>query len=274
MASPPDPIPLLRPRYGPSLLLRTGPSQCPASVRSPRGLLRLCFSLGIGATGSCSSTITPASASRPLNAGRRPPGHQATGGLIPGRRHTPGFDDAVHVTTLHRWVHFRSSLGCIPIRSIPRTWLQRSRPRLLSEAAWSGLGPAPESRSRGANPHRHRSLSAQNFRSCRSSFLCASAAHYRLRAGTMVGPAGLLKVRILNGLARSGKAHRSSESRSVAGPLYHRPVVFGSGQTSGTVVRSHMWAAPRRAASVRQAMSCHKQLEPVGATKPTEGNGM
>jgi hypothetical protein len=187
MASPPDPIPLLRPRYGPSLLLRTGPSQCPASVRSPRGLLRLCFSLGIGATGSCSSTITPASASRPLNAGRRPPGHQATGGLIPRRRHTPGFDDAVHVTTLHRWVHFRSSLGCIPIRSIPRTCLQRSRPRLLSEAAWSGLRPAPESRSRGANPHRHRSLCAQNFRSCRSSFPCASAAHCR-RRGSHVPP--------------------------------------------------------------------------------------
>jgi hypothetical protein len=36
--------------------LRIGPPQCSASVRSPRGCRRLGFSLGIGATGSCSST--------------------------------------------------------------------------------------------------------------------------------------------------------------------------------------------------------------------------
>src|SRR4029079_7417141 len=84
MARPPDPIPSLRPRYGPSSLLRIGRSQCSVSLLSPYGLLRLNFSLGIGATGSCSSTTTPASASRPLNAGRRPPSHQASGELVPG----------------------------------------------------------------------------------------------------------------------------------------------------------------------------------------------
>jgi len=119
MARPPDPIPLLRPHYEPSSLLRIGPSQCPASVLSPHGLLRLNFSLGIGATGSCSSATTPVSASRPLNAGRRSPSHQASGELVPEGRHTSGFDDAFHVTTLHRWVHFRSSLECLPVQSIP-----------------------------------------------------------------------------------------------------------------------------------------------------------
>jgi len=32
--------------------------------------------------------------SRPLYAGRRPPSHQAPGGLVPGWRNGPGFDDA------------------------------------------------------------------------------------------------------------------------------------------------------------------------------------
>jgi hypothetical protein len=111
VASPPDPIPSLQLHYEPSSLIRIGPSQCSASVLSPYGLLRLSFSLGIGATGSCSSAATPASASRPLNAGRRSPSHQAPGEPIPEGRHTSGFDDDFHVTTLHRWVHFHSSLG-------------------------------------------------------------------------------------------------------------------------------------------------------------------
>ena len=99
----PDPTPSLQPRYGPSSLLRVGPSQRPTSVLSPHGLLRLNFSLCIGAAGSYGSTATPASASRPLNAGRRSPSPQASGELVPGRRHIPGFDDVFHVTTLHRW---------------------------------------------------------------------------------------------------------------------------------------------------------------------------
>src|SRR6266481_3601640 len=39
--------------------------------------------------------------------------------------------------------------------------LQRSPPRLFTAAAWSGLGPAPESRSRGAVPHLSRSFTTQ-----------------------------------------------------------------------------------------------------------------
>ena len=40
-------------------------------------------------------------------------------------------------------------------------FLQRSPPRLFTAAAWSGLRPAPENRSRGAAPHLSRSLSTR-----------------------------------------------------------------------------------------------------------------
>src|ERR1700752_476297 len=40
---------------------------------------------------------------------------------------------------------------------MPRAFLQRSRLRLLTVAAWSGLRPAPASRFRGAHPHLPRS---------------------------------------------------------------------------------------------------------------------
>src|SRR5437016_10664307 len=68
---PVDPTPSLQPYYEPSSLIRVGPPQCSASVRSPRSFGRLGFSLtplNIRATGSCSSTRQPASASRPLYA--------------------------------------------------------------------------------------------------------------------------------------------------------------------------------------------------------------
>ena len=113
---PLDPTPSLQPRYGPSSLLRVGPPQCSASVRSPRGFGRLGFFLNIRATGSCSSTRQPASASRPLYADRRPLSHQAPDRLVPEGIHAPGFDDACFFTTRLRRVHFRSSLGCSPAR--------------------------------------------------------------------------------------------------------------------------------------------------------------
>ena len=178
----PDPTPSLQPRYEPSSLLRVGPSQRPASVLSPHGLLRLCFSLCIGA-GSCGSTVTPASASRPLNAGRRSPSHQASGELIQED------DTPLVLTTLSTSRRFIGGFAFARLsdaylfKVLPELCLQRSRPRLLNAAAWSGLRPAPESRSRGAIPHHHRSFSAQNIRPCRSSFLRASAAHCRRRAG-------------------------------------------------------------------------------------------
>ena len=81
------------PITAPSSLIRIGPAQCSASVLSPRGVLRLGFSLGSGATGSRSSAREPVSASRPLYAGRRLPSHQAPGRLVPGDRNAPGFDD-------------------------------------------------------------------------------------------------------------------------------------------------------------------------------------
>jgi hypothetical protein len=90
---PPDPTPSLQPHYEPSSLLRVGPPQCSASVRSPRGCGRLGFSLNIRATGSCSSAQQPTSASRPLYAGRHPLRHQAPRGLVPGGLYAPGFDD-------------------------------------------------------------------------------------------------------------------------------------------------------------------------------------
>ena len=64
----------------------------------------------------------------------------------------------VFLTTRLRWVHFSSSLGCTPARVVLALFLQRSPPRLFTAAAWSGLGSAPESRSRGAYPHLLRSL--------------------------------------------------------------------------------------------------------------------
>src|SRR5439155_1525606 len=48
---PPDPTPSLQLHYEPSSLLRVGPPQGSASVRSPRGCRRLGFSLRIRATG-------------------------------------------------------------------------------------------------------------------------------------------------------------------------------------------------------------------------------
>src|SRR5258707_3017689 len=100
----------------PSSLIRIGPPQCSALVLSPRGFRRLGFSLGIRATGSCSSAQKPASASRPLYAGRRLPSHQAPDRLVPEGLHATGFDDICFFTTRLRRGHFRSSLGCSPAR--------------------------------------------------------------------------------------------------------------------------------------------------------------
>src|SRR5215831_608941 len=105
-----DPTPLLWPHYRPSSLLQVGPSQCPASVRSPRGFYHLCFSLHIGAAGSRSSARKPGSASRLLYAGCRLPSNQVSGRLIPGDGNAPGFDDKSLVYDASSKVHFRSSL--------------------------------------------------------------------------------------------------------------------------------------------------------------------
>jgi hypothetical protein len=107
---PLDPTPLLRPHYQSSSLLRVGPPQCSASVRSPRGCCHLCFSLGIRATGSRSSAREPRSESRLLHAGRRLSSSQVPDRLIPGDRNTPGFDDNSVAYDASMEVHLRSSL--------------------------------------------------------------------------------------------------------------------------------------------------------------------
>jgi hypothetical protein len=117
-----------------------------------------CFSLGIEATGSCSSAQQPASGSRPLYAGRRLPSHQAPDRLIPEGSRASGFDDI-------RLLYEASSVGSLSFvsrthicsRSFIELWPQRSPP-VFTAAAWSDLRPAPESQSRRAHPHLSRSL--------------------------------------------------------------------------------------------------------------------
>src|SRR5262249_55503463 len=66
----------------------------------------------------------------------------------------------------------RSSLECSPARISFGLLIQRSPPRLLNAAAWTGLGPAPESRSRGARPHLSRSLSPRSVVHCKPPSVC------------------------------------------------------------------------------------------------------
>ena len=151
---PLDPPPLLQPHYRPSLLIRGGPPQRSASVLSPRGLCHLCFSLAIGATGSRSSAREPKPDSRLLYAGRRLPGNQVSGRLVPGVLEAPGFDEHLRFTTLQRrFTCVRLSaphlLGVCPRRFDSNTHHQR----FLTAAAWSGLEPAPGSRFRRAYLH-------------------------------------------------------------------------------------------------------------------------
>jgi hypothetical protein len=152
---PLDPTPLLQPHYRPSSLIRAGPPQCPASVRSPHGFCRLCFSLHIRTTGSRSSTREPGSDSRLLYTGRRLPSCQVSDRLIPEGNEAPGFDEQF------------CALRCFNGGSLafvsPDPYLLGVRPRRfdsnahyrrpLTAAAWSGLKPAPGSRLRRAFLH-------------------------------------------------------------------------------------------------------------------------
>ena len=163
---PLDPTPSLQLHYEPSSLLRVGPPQCSASVRSPRGVGRLGFSLRIRATGSCSSAQEPASASRPLYAGRRPRSHQAPCGLVPGELYAPGFDDTYLLNDA-------SSKGSLSFVSrmltctglFPRFFSNAHHHGSLPQRLGGGLRSAPESRSRGAFPHLSRSLFTRFIRS-------------------------------------------------------------------------------------------------------------
>ena len=109
--------------------------------------------------GSCSSAQKPASNSRPLYAGRCLPSHQAPDRLVPEGLLTSGFGDA-------KFLNDASSVGSLSFvfrmhtcsRSCLELLFQRSPPRLFTAAAWSGLRPAPASRSRGTCPHLSRSF--------------------------------------------------------------------------------------------------------------------
>ena len=106
------------PITGPSSLLRIGPPQCSASVLSPHGFRRLCFSLNIRAL----VPAVPRKSQHPTHAPSTP---VAVCPVI--RRLTDlsqkGFTLLVlttpsFLTTRLRWVHFRSSFGCTPARGL------------------------------------------------------------------------------------------------------------------------------------------------------------
>ena len=170
-----DPTPLLRPHYRPSSLVRVGPPQCSASVLSPRGFCRLCFSLGIGTTGSRSSAREPGSDSRPLYAGRRLPGNQASDRLIPGDRTPLVLTTNLFTTRQRRFTFVRLSDPYLP-EIHPRRFDSKahhhgSLPQQLG-VVWSLLleadseGPAFISHAALHNRSVHRSL----------LFLCACGA--------------------------------------------------------------------------------------------------
>ena len=137
-------------------------------------------------TGSCSSARKPASDSRPLYADRHLPSHQASDRLIPEELTTPGFDgasianDASSAGSLSFVFRILTCSG-----SCPELLLQRSPPRSFAAAAWSGLGPAPESRSRGASPHLSRSFKTSLLL---TSFHSVSAAHMNSATSSAADP--------------------------------------------------------------------------------------
>jgi hypothetical protein len=90
----------------------------------------------------------------------RPPSQQAPDGLVPGKRRGPGFDDTCLFNEASSETFVRLSDAHLHEFSLALL-LQRPLPRLFTAAAWSGLRPAPECRSRGAVPHLSRSLSTR-----------------------------------------------------------------------------------------------------------------
>jgi hypothetical protein len=106
------------PITGPSSLLRIGPPQCSASVLSPHGFRRLCFSLNIRAL----VPAVPCKSLHPIHALSTPVAvcpvirHPTD---LSQRRPTPLVSTTLgFLTTRLRRVHFRSSLGCVPAQGI------------------------------------------------------------------------------------------------------------------------------------------------------------
>jgi hypothetical protein len=146
----------------PSSLIRAGPSQSPASVPSPRGFRRLCFSLGI-------RRLVPAVPRESLHPTHAPSTPAAVRTVI---RHLADLSQEIDAplvsTTLidHNDASSKGSLSFVfRMRTCSRSCLEllirRSPPRLFTAAARTGLRPAPESRSRGAVPHHSRSFTTR-----------------------------------------------------------------------------------------------------------------
>ena len=70
------------------------------------------------------------------------------------------------LTTRPRKVYFRSSLGCPPVRVFPHFSSNAHHHSFWPQQLGGGLRSAPESRPRGARPHRLRSSSTNYLRSC------------------------------------------------------------------------------------------------------------
>ena len=147
------------PITGTSALLRSGPPQFPASVLSPRGVGRLCFSLVIREL----VPAVPRKSLCPTHAPYTPvavrPVIRLPADLSQEKKAPLVLTTLDTLTTRLRWVCLRSSFGHSPALSQSLELLiRRSPPRLFTAAARTGLRPAPESRSRWACHHLLRSF--------------------------------------------------------------------------------------------------------------------
>ena len=86
--------------------------------------------------------------------------------LIPGPKHTPGFDIILWHFDTSSAVRFRSPLQIIPDGIKSRLLLQRSPPSLLTTAACSGLTPAPDCRRPRGSPSSLIQLHISHFGRC------------------------------------------------------------------------------------------------------------
>ncbi len=162
------------PITGLSSLLRVGPPQSLASVLLPRSFGRFSVSLGIQDL----VPAVPRESLRPIHALSAPvairPVIRCPADLSQ-RIEPPLVLATPTIFDVSSRVHLHSSLGYLPARINFGRFIQRSRPHLLDAAAWTGLRPTPESRSRGAHPHLSRSFTTcLSFISSLSACLCST----------------------------------------------------------------------------------------------------
>ena len=150
------------PITGPSTLVQVGPPQTLALVLWPRGFGRFSFSLGIQGL----DPAVPHESLHPIHAPSTPvaarPIIRSPTGLSQKIEPPLVLATSNQLSTRHRgFILIRLSDTHLPEFFFFGLFIQRSRPHLLNAAAWTGLGPAPESRSRGARPHLSCSLSTR-----------------------------------------------------------------------------------------------------------------